>query len=296
MPELMVLIKGILIASRSVVLTLVLLVMIIYVFSIAFRQLTHGTNVGTQFFPNVPSSMATLLLKGTLPDQGPWVEMIGGESLVFGFCVLMYVILTTILLMNMLLGILVEVVKCVSVVEKETLLVNHVRDRLRAVFEEIDEDFDGNITKGEFEVLMAQPQATQALRDVGVDAVGLIDRADALFADVEDISFGHFLDQVMNLRGNNTAKVNDILDLRKTIIAELRQDVQNLQYAMSLDREEMQNLQKMAAENIKSSQAAQQAPAGSPAGARATRVQDESSRLTSMKSSLGSKVGWSPWQ
>jgi hypothetical protein len=135
MPELMILIRGIMIAGRSVGLTLVLLLMIIYLFAIAFKQLTHGSEVGRTYFPNVPKAMQTLLLKGTLPDQGPWVDAIEQDSLFFGLCALAYVILTCILLMNMLLGILVEVVKCVSVVEKETLLINHVRDRLESVMD-----------------------------------------------------------------------------------------------------------------------------------------------------------------
>jgi len=242
MPELMVLIKGIAIASRSVVLTMVLLVMIIYVFAVAFRQLTHETQVGRENFSSVPAAMATLLLKGTLPDQGTWIEDVGGHSLFFGICMVIYVVLTTILLMNMLLGILVEVVKCVSVVEKETMLVNHVRDRLKDVFKTIDEDFDGNISRSEFGLLMGNSEAAQALRDVGVDPVGLVDRADALFHHEDEISFGRFLDAVMNLRGSNGAKVNDLHDLRKVLIEMIQSETNQLQLALCMDREEMQQM------------------------------------------------------
>merc|ERR1719478_1636219 len=68
MPELMILIKGMVVAMRSVFFTLCLLCVIIYLFSIAFRQLTDGLPIGTMYFRSVPDSMASLLLRGTLPD------------------------------------------------------------------------------------------------------------------------------------------------------------------------------------------------------------------------------------
>jgi hypothetical protein len=99
---------------------------------------------------------------------------------------------------------------------------------------------------------MQEPEATRALRDVGVDVVGLVDRADILFRDAEEISFGKFLDELMNLRGGNTAKVKDILDLRKTLTQEIHQEVQKVQYALTLDRSEIQSL---AAEHLQAEQA-----------------------------------------
>merc|ERR1719261_2053866 len=68
MPELMILIKGMVVAMRSVFFTLCLLAVIIYLFSIAFRQLTDGLAVGDRYFRTVPDAMASLLLRGTLPD------------------------------------------------------------------------------------------------------------------------------------------------------------------------------------------------------------------------------------
>merc|ERR1719487_2866143 len=69
MPELMIMIKGMKAATRSVFFTLVLLVVIMYVYAIAFVQLADGTEVGEKWFPAVPESMYTLLLYGVFLDN-----------------------------------------------------------------------------------------------------------------------------------------------------------------------------------------------------------------------------------
>merc|ERR550532_2916939 len=70
MPELLILIKGMVSAMRSVFFTLLLLGILIYVFAIAFRQLTADTDAGKIYFYNIPKSMHTLLIDGTIMD-GP---------------------------------------------------------------------------------------------------------------------------------------------------------------------------------------------------------------------------------
>merc|ERR1740121_2376126 len=53
MPEVLILIKGILAATRSVVFTLFLLLILLYVFAIALRQLTDKTTPGDLLFSSV---------------------------------------------------------------------------------------------------------------------------------------------------------------------------------------------------------------------------------------------------
>merc|ERR1712093_472476 len=66
-PELMTLIKGILIAIRAVFFTLLLLVIFVYIFAIAVSTLTKETPLGWEVFDNVPNSMWYLFLRGVLP-------------------------------------------------------------------------------------------------------------------------------------------------------------------------------------------------------------------------------------
>merc|ERR1719454_1643773 len=54
MPELLIMLKGMKAATRSVFFTLLLLVVIMYVFAIAFVQLSDDTDVGASYFDTVP--------------------------------------------------------------------------------------------------------------------------------------------------------------------------------------------------------------------------------------------------
>lgn len=217
MPELMVMIKAMGVAMRSVFFALCLLMSIIYVFAIAFTQLLEGTEVGESWFNSVPKSMNTLLLKGTMADQEAVVEYVSTQHVFFRFFMLLYILLASLTVMNMLVGILCEVVSVVSTVEKEELLINYVKSALQEMITkaELDLNGDNRISRSEFEQLLDNREAARALQEVGVDVVGLVDFIDFIFVGGRDMSFGDFMDMVLQLRGSNTATVKDIVDLRK---------------------------------------------------------------------------------
>merc|ERR1719174_2519820 len=69
-PELLILIKGMATAMKSVAYVMCLLVLITYVFAIAFTQLSVGTeSIGDVFFANIALSMYSLLVYATLLDN-----------------------------------------------------------------------------------------------------------------------------------------------------------------------------------------------------------------------------------
>merc|ERR1719215_1397492 len=68
LPELLILIKGMVAALRSVCFALSLLGMILYVFGIAFTQLSEDTSL-EPWFGTVVGSMQTLLVYGALMDE-----------------------------------------------------------------------------------------------------------------------------------------------------------------------------------------------------------------------------------
>lgn len=226
MPELTILIKGMVVACRSVFFTLVLLVLILYVFGIAFKQLMEDTPAGEMYFRTVPSAMNTLLVHGTLLEGVSSVlEMVRQESFFLLALFLLFILLASLTVMNMLIGILCEVVSVVSAVEKENCLLNFVKNRMQQMLTDsgLDADGDGMINKDEFEKLLDIPEAARALSEVGVDVVGLVDFADFIFGmegDVE-LTFADFMEVVLQLRGNNNATVKDIVDLRKFFAQEM---------------------------------------------------------------------------
>eukprot|EP00435_Cladocopium_sp_Y103_P015068 s920_g3.t1 len=68
-PELVIIVKGIGFASRSVTIFFIFWTLITYAFAIAIRELTENTEVGKLYFRTVPEAMNTLLLQGLFPEN-----------------------------------------------------------------------------------------------------------------------------------------------------------------------------------------------------------------------------------
>ena len=69
MPELLVLVKGMLAATRSVLTVMVLLLVCLFTFVIVFKQLTDRTESGSLYFSSVGESMFSLLPYGVFRDS-----------------------------------------------------------------------------------------------------------------------------------------------------------------------------------------------------------------------------------
>jgi len=223
-PELLILIKGMASATRSVFVTLLLLFMLIYLFSIAFRQLTDGSAVGSRYFPDMWVSMHTLWIDGTLLDgPGNVVSMLLDESLVFVLIFYVFVLLAALTVMNMLIGVLCEVVSAVAATERETIMMTTVKEGFDRIIREggLDTDGDHMISRTEFVAILDNPSAVKLLDKVDVDVYAFVDLADFLFDEEDDesggMSFATFMETVLSLRGSNTATVKDVVDLRKYI-------------------------------------------------------------------------------
>jgi len=123
--------------------------------------------------------------------------------------------------MNMLMGMLVEVVSCVSEVEKQRVEMVFVKDCLQSVWDDALVEFGGQddkMSKPEFGMLIRNPATAKALQGIGVDVIALVDFTDYLFEEETSmLSFPDFLDLLLELRGSNGATVKDIAQLRKMI-------------------------------------------------------------------------------
>lgn len=262
MPELLILIKGMVSAIRSVGFAILLLVIIMYIFAIAFVQLLaekRGTYVndsgeemmeaGALYFPAIPYSMYTLLVTGTFLDNLTQVSSdIGHDSAACVALFFLFVLLAALTVMNMLIGILCEVIAKVSDTEKEDILLTFVRERMREVLHEIDEDGSGDVSKREFHNIIKHPAALAALMDVDVDPVALLDFTDQIFEGEEDeeghsesttLNFDEFMKKVLQFRGVNNVTMRDLVSHRKVLCKfvqkELRKQTQHMK--MLLDPE-----------------------------------------------------------
>lgn len=238
MPELMILIKGMVSAARSLFFTMCLLLILIYVFAIALKQIAADTLPGKTYFPNIYVSMHSLLIHGTLLDNfDPVCAEISGKAkstdpklesgswfilLIF----FLFVSMAALMVMNMLIGVLCEVVSAVAATEKEEMLVAFVKGRMSDVMSTIDQNGDLQISKKEFAEVLACDDALQVLNEVGVDPLALVDLADFIFNDNDGneihLTFSDFMEIVMEMRSSQGATVKDMMHLVKVVRTEMR--------------------------------------------------------------------------
>lgn len=231
-PELLTLLRGIWAATKSVTLTLLLLIFFLYIFAVIFKIQLKGVADAEEMYGTVLQCMWTLLLAGTFMDEVAYVlAPVREDSWVLAFVFLLYMILTACMVLNILIGVLCEVVREVAQAEAEKVAVSFIKARLMGVLEEQDKDKSGSISKAEFYSLMQDPRVNSALADLGVDVPNLISLADVLFdnelifssGEVEvtheehELSFQDFLETILRLRADNVASVTDIVDLRKFV-------------------------------------------------------------------------------
>jgi len=131
-PELLIMVKAVASAARSVGFTLILLGICLYVFAIAFRAILEDTTVGNNYFRNVPLSMHSLFMHGTFLDSVSDLmdEMLSDSPFGFGLMYI-FIIMSAVTIMNMLIGVLCEVITAVADAEKEALQVSWTTEVLQ---------------------------------------------------------------------------------------------------------------------------------------------------------------------
>jgi len=271
-PALVILIRGMVQATRSVLTTLVLLVLLLVVFAVIFTsqlKTAHcdwcetddwaglctdemladptmaATNPLEEQFGSMARSMFTLFFSATLLDEMmaisyPLWECPASKHLIWVF--LLFVVVSSFTVLNMLIGVLCDVVSTVEKQERETMVVNTARERLVGVFKQIDKDGSQNISRDEFEKMGRYEECQEAFRQLQIEPKHLLALADSLFEEDGDegvpdashgqdmfnsyvagasrqqknknLSFEEFLDVVCHMRPGTAATVLDIADLR----------------------------------------------------------------------------------
>lgn len=132
-------------------------------------------------------------------------------------------------MMNMLIGVVCEVMSNVATPEKEKNLITWTKQKMQEVLSNtgFDLDTDGQISKTEFEHLLEHQGAVSVLQEVGVDVEALLDIAIFFFQRDKHgqefnkkLDFKVLMDLVLKLRGSKVATVRDVLDVMKYIKSE----------------------------------------------------------------------------
>lgn len=235
-PQLLTLVKGITAALVSMLFTLVLLAILLFVFGVVFASQMKAAScdmpdeVKVQnsvdrcaqiftLFGSVGESSKSLLLYGTFLDSPAMVATLfwDNKQAYLAWVFLLFIFLSSFTVLNMLIGIVCEVVSSVDKKEKEEEQARFLKINLLNILECYDKDDDESIGPDEFKTFFSNPEVQNLLSRFGTKVGGILSLKDVLFEDTDKLTFPELLETIMRLRGDNKAEVTDIMELREFI-------------------------------------------------------------------------------
>jgi voltage-gated sodium channel len=243
LPELMILIKGMVAAMKSVAYVMVLLMLITYVFAIAFTQLVAEgedfRDLREGFFLNVAHAMYSLLIYAVFLDNlASFMDALLNTDAWWYLLPLawIFVCLAALTVMNMLIGVLCEVVSAVAETEKQEVFTIKITEQMREFVKNLDSNFDNHVSYDEFSRIIENKDAVAALKDVGVNPLCLVEFAELFFFEGNvpiKLSFEGFMEMVLDLREDNEATVKDVLNLWMRLKQTTHKDLKKLDQKVS---------------------------------------------------------------
>eukprot|EP00928_Gymnodinium_smaydae_P014680 TRINITY_DN15402_c0_g5_i1.p1 TRINITY_DN15402_c0_g5~~TRINITY_DN15402_c0_g5_i1.p1 ORF type:complete len:827 (-),score=164.62 TRINITY_DN15402_c0_g5_i1:442-2922(-) len=229
-PEFLVLLRALVAGMRAVFFTVVLMVAFSYIFAIFLKQLTDDTaSIQDSYFSTVPIGMKNLLVMAAFPDLGDMIDEIASESVLACIIFFLSVLITALAMLNMLIGVLCEVVTMVATVEKEGKNVEFISRQMKTYMDVYDSDGDGSLSKEEFMRLGANEEVIRFLMHIQVDVRNLLQYVDVLYTDDAQFEFKEVVKIIRRVKGSNTCSVQDINDLRAWLSKELRDMKEHVQ-------------------------------------------------------------------
>jgi hypothetical protein len=212
-------VKAMAIAVRATFFMFVLMLMFIYVFAILFTVLFKNSVHGAGYFDDVPDSVRSLFVHAILPDQAEFLKAVAPQGPLTSILLVSFFFLTAITIMNMLIGVLVQVVNAVAAVEKEEYQMQFLKEELAALMLECGlEGPDGNpkpISLNNLIMLLQWPETSKVLERVNIDVDAILTITQYVFGASEEVQFDELIALVLQLRGTNHSTVKDIVDLRQ---------------------------------------------------------------------------------
>merc|ERR1712232_1448164 len=118
-PEILVLLRSLKIAARAVLMTVSLLVCCVYLMAVTIRLVVKDNGWPEQKWSSVLDTFLLLFIYGLFPDFSHLFKEITSTSYILALVCFVCTVTLSLLFMNMLVGVLVEVVKGGCVAEKE---------------------------------------------------------------------------------------------------------------------------------------------------------------------------------
>jgi len=215
------LIKGMVMAMKSVGATLFLLMLIIYVFAILFVQQLAGTEAGAGCFDNVPQAVHCLMNNRVFSEEKEFIQKMLDIDWIFYAITLIYLLLASMTVLNMLIGILCEVIAVTARVEHEELSMQNLKVKVKEFLPAPDYVKDGEeqmVSREDFVGLMDRVDVLDSFSSKGIDVKALVDCAPMIFKKELEIPLADFIESILHFRSENAATVKDILNMNHDFV------------------------------------------------------------------------------
>jgi voltage-gated sodium channel len=215
-PDLMAMIKGVGVASRAVGSALLMLLLLVYVFAIMmFTLLKDETEPRIEErFNRLGLVMWTLLIDGAFMDGIGYISrgMIDTGNYAALVVLTVFVLCSALTVMNMLIGVLCQVVSAVAESEKEAHAISIVKHELLNMLREMDDDGSGMISRDEIGAVLHNQQALDTLASLNVDVTVLMDQLEMRFEAIGELTIHAIMDLILMLRGDRPPTMKDLLE------------------------------------------------------------------------------------
>lgn len=244
-PQLMMIVKGIAAATRAVVWTFILLLIISFAWAILFTNEYHQGHLTDaevkaleeddpdlimELFGSMGKSMLSLLVMGTILDDitACTNQIRATENMWMLLAFILYVLLNSFMMMNMLVGILVEVVGNTADGEKARMAEDHVKETMFNIFQSMDKDGSGIVSREEFMEMKRDKKVMTSLEELEIQDQQFDKYVELLFkpddtGDIPSLSHARLLECMCQLRPGTSVSALDFASFKESL--ENSQDV-----------------------------------------------------------------------
>lgn len=209
-PELMTMIKGMLVATRAVGSAMLLLVIAIYAWAIAMHSFMKDDPDLYMYWGTVTRCMMTLMAQGTLGDSVGTVLRGVARNPPALASLIAFIVFSMLTVLNMLVGVLCEVVTEVAKAEKESIALHKLKGTLLVMLKQIDLDGSGDISKEEILLLLQDPAAEGILSDMKIDRGHISDIVEMYYDGIESLHISEIMCLLIESQGERGATVADM--------------------------------------------------------------------------------------
>jgi hypothetical protein len=252
-PELVTMIKGLIRSLRAISSSGILVALMVYTWAILLHMLLKDEkelndklmDESNMNFETIVYCMWTLLMDGTLMLDNAAIlmgELLFGEEpnlVLAGIFFLMYAVLSALLILQMLIGVLCDVVSQVGQEQRDAQAIGIVKQELLEIISTFDEG-DGKISQDELFKVMKHPKSVAVLKKLNVNRPFLMELQKMMFPKPETtVPMKTILELMIMCRGENAATVetlsggftflaNEMEDIKRDIVYHIRHMLHDL--------------------------------------------------------------------